>query len=1328
MSKARQHWRRRANPSFYMITNEEVVDNRRHSSNVDPDRILGDFTNLSEQSDGSKDRNNFIRSSEPHLSKSNELIKFESENSLDQSKLPKYMPHSDTTTTLANRNEGTESEQLTLPKHSLSSSQINYSTNNQKNDNSNNITSIDPPLSNASQELLTFVSNTENCNVNKSIQDNSGCTNSNTNQQTEPSQAKWNISHNFLTHTPSRVHFTFSKSIDVDDENQTSFRGLFNKTFRPNLRRAVSEVKDVYNPDDTEGSLTEQQPQQQQQQHHSHRIQNKFHRHLQQQLHNIKLISHSASRSHQQSTLQLNSHAVANQPYLQPYRLNEFTNTFEQVYNTPQKFDSSILEIPVDMYSESKSDDAFSKINWPSCDFSQMDSEHSINSGRIHEMKVSDTYRERDSLLNRNIINNNETNTTVHSMPQRTNRLNAVRRMNTTATEQHRPFSNIDRFNFRKQTKQQPSSSKTENNASINKKYTHGTLSQDNINAPASKLLDSSSLEFGSDSMQSRPVAATTLYRSSSSGTRNPEYINDIEFEQSSIRTGVGVSNSPTTLADKSTVTSNVNSYTMGILQNNATSPTSTTTVITSLANGTVNEPTVDLLKQSTSSYLKEQFQAFFQPSDNKLAMKLFGSKNALLKEKRRQVQQGKWVIHPCSNFRFYWDLLMLMLLIANLIILPVAISFFNDDLSIHWIIFNSISDVVFIADIAVKFRTGIVTNDYADEIILNPKEIARHYLKSWFVLDFISSIPMDYMYLIFNKKDHYNQFFSAGRTLRILRLAKLLSMLRLLRLTRLVRYVSQWEEFLNIASKFMGIFNLVLLMLLLGHWNACLQYLIPMLMDFPPDSWVKRCKLENADWFQQYTWALFKAMSHMLSIGYGRFPPTSIGEAWITIVSMMSGATCYALFVGHAAALIQSFDTSKRLYREKFKQVEEYMAYRKLPRALRQRIANYYEHRYQGKMFDEAQILNEFSECLREQVINYNCRALVAAVPFFTYADQDFVSEVVTKLKFEVFQPGDLIIKEGTIGNKMYFIQEGIVDIITKDGEVATSLSDGSYFGEITLLTNTRRTASVKAVVYSNLYSLDRESFLSVLENYPLMRRTMESVAAERLNKIGQNPSIVSNREDLKEDLSLVKEIVSSAVTPEDSSSGPETENEENQAHLNIKQLLKFRKRKSTNRNKLFDNTVTKLSQANEEDETSLDNERKSSFIEITSVDKLKLPKFMRQKRSSSNFLTHPSQNLLNLSKSKILQDSCSERKTNKNGKSDSQPPENILNSLNSSVTNVTNLQSSDLSPKCTTISITNYSNTEDTDNNNNIISSNTDSTQRPSSSEISNVDSSKH
>ncbi|KAL4227920.1 Potassium/sodium hyperpolarization-activated cyclic nucleotide-gated channel 3 [Mactra antiquata] len=60
----------------------------------------------------------------------------------------------------------------------------------------------------------------------------------------------------------------------------------------------------------------------------------------------------------------------------------------------------------------------------------------------------------------------------------------------------------------------------------------------------------------------------------------------------------------------------------------------------------------VNMEKSSPTSFLREQIYAFFQPSDNKLAMKLFGNKNALLKEKARHKRQGNWVIHPCSNFR----------------------------------------------------------------------------------------------------------------------------------------------------------------------------------------------------------------------------------------------------------------------------------------------------------------------------------------------------------------------------------------------------------------------------------------------------------------------------------------------------------------------------------------------------------------------------------------------------------------------------------------------------------------------------------------------------
>ena len=87
----------------------------------------------------------------------------------------------------------------------------------------------------------------------------------------------------------------------------------------------------------------------------------------------------------------------------------------------------------------------------------------------------------------------------------------------------------------------------------------------------------------------------------------------------------------------------------------------------------------------------------------------------------------------------------------------------------------------------------GIMNPDLPEQVILDPSLIARGYIRSWFFLDLISSIPLDYIFLIFNQ-DNF-QILQAGRALRILRFAKMLSLLRLLRLSRLVRYVSQWEE-----------------------------------------------------------------------------------------------------------------------------------------------------------------------------------------------------------------------------------------------------------------------------------------------------------------------------------------------------------------------------------------------------------------------------------------------------------------------------------------------------------------------------------------------------
>lgn len=63
----------------------------------------------------------------------------------------------------------------------------------------------------------------------------------------------------------------------------------------------------------------------------------------------------------------------------------------------------------------------------------------------------------------------------------------------------------------------------------------------------------------------------------------------------------------------------------------------------------------------------------------------------------------------------------------------------------------------------------------------------------------------------------------------------------------------------------------------------------------------------------------------------------------------------CLGTFVTQVLVLLQ------------YKQVEQYMSFHKLPADVRQKIHEYYEHRFQGKMFDEENILGELSEPLKE-------------------------------------------------------------------------------------------------------------------------------------------------------------------------------------------------------------------------------------------------------------------------------------------------------------------------------------------------------------------------
>lgn len=177
------------------------------------------------------------------------------------------------------------------------------------------------------------------------------------------------------------------------------------------------------------------------------------------------------------------------------------------------------------------------------------------------------------------------------------------------------------------------------------------------------------------------------------------------------------------------------------------------------------------------------------------MALKLFGNKAAVIVEQQRQVHNGKGVIHPFSTFRWYWDILLISFISMHIILLPVSIAFLSQDLSLHWLVLNGVSDFIFIADLGLNFRTGIVDPNNQQEIILDKKIIRWKYLRGWFLIDLLSSIPFDFAYFVASSTSIPHNLLQASRALRILKLAKLLSLLRLLRVSRLVRYITRFEE-----------------------------------------------------------------------------------------------------------------------------------------------------------------------------------------------------------------------------------------------------------------------------------------------------------------------------------------------------------------------------------------------------------------------------------------------------------------------------------------------------------------------------------------------------
>ncbi len=124
---------------------------------------------------------------------------------------------------------------------------------------------------------------------------------------------------------------------------------------------------------------------------------------------------------------------------------------------------------------------------------------------------------------------------------------------------------------------------------------------------------------------------------------------------------------------------------------------------------------------------------------------------------------------------------------------------------------------------------------------------------------------------------------------------------------------------------------------------------------------------------------------------------------------------------------------------------------------------------------------------------------ALLRAVPIFAPLSPPELEAAARSLVSLAADPGTVIVREGDVGDRWYVIADGEVEV-WKDGAILQTRSREEGFGEIALLRDVRRTATVTARTRCRLFALERETFVAAVTGHPLALQAAAEVIDARM------------------------------------------------------------------------------------------------------------------------------------------------------------------------------------------------------------------------------------
>ncbi|MEJ2588630.1 MAG: cyclic nucleotide-binding domain-containing protein [Deltaproteobacteria bacterium] len=420
------------------------------------------------------------------------------------------------------------------------------------------------------------------------------------------------------------------------------------------------------------------------------------------------------------------------------------------------------------------------------------------------------------------------------------------------------------------------------------------------------------------------------------------------------------------------------------------------------------------------------------------------------------------------------WNILVMISATSAALAIPVRLVFELKESAIYLHAHYWVIGFIFLLDIFVHI---LGPRSPKGEVFTDNRTRLSRYLKSWFIIDLIPAIPFAPIFGI-----------------------PVLQALRILKLARVWQFLYQRRRRQIHHSTLLRLATFSFWLVLTAHWLSC-GWL-----------WLHTPLGQGSHW-DQYLKALYWCITTLTTVGYGDITPKTNLQMVYTMVVMVLGVGVYGYVIGNLANMLANIDMARAHYLANMQKLATFLKYRHIPPVLQRRIYDYYSYLWEHRMgYDESAILSGLPPSLQAEVSLLLKREFIEKVPFLKGGSLELIRDISFQLRPVIFTPGTYIFRAGEIGRHMYFISRGTVEVISPDGKtILATLKDGDLFGEMALLFSQPRSASVRAMDYCDLYTLDKDTFREVLTHYPDFSRYIEDIAEKRrasdLNNSGDSP-----------------------------------------------------------------------------------------------------------------------------------------------------------------------------------------------------------------------------